>query len=152
MIEFLELGAKLAGLCAVSYVAASLPFRVVEFPVSARASGVRPAPTRYAFNHAVGAILHALITPAICYVLVGLLFRAGSFQSPQFSQSLWYWAALWGAGLLMPVQTSYYVNGRLFSGPDLAVRPQWLIYYWGVNSCAAATVMWLPLWLGWVTL
>ncbi|MCC6574748.1 MAG: hypothetical protein IT462_13290 [Planctomycetes bacterium] len=153
MSEFLELGAKIVGLCAASYAVASAPLRAVEYPLSARASGVRPGFIRFAARHLAAAVLNALVTPVVCYLLSALIFRAGGFTQPQqFAQSFWYTATLWVAGLWMPVQSTYYVNGRLFSGADMAVRPQWLIYFWGINSCVAATLMWLPLWLGCVAL
>ena len=154
VIEFVKLGALLLGLTCAAYGAACIPLRLFEYAVSAKLSPVRPKLGRFLGMHLVAIAGVAVFTPAVVYVLSGLLFKAGGFTDPgAFNQSLWFWAMAWLAGLLLPVQFHYSLNRRMFSDDaEQTVRPAWLMLFWGVNSCLAATLMWLPLWLGWVTL
>ncbi len=154
MIEFLKFGARLFGLCFAFYGAAALILRLPEFLVSRRFSPVHPALSRFLGLHLLAVAGNALFTPAVVYVFSGLLFKAGGFtDATAFNGSLYFWVTAWAAGLLLPVQFHYSLNRRMFSNDaEQTVRPGWLMIYWGVNSCLAATLMWLPLWTGWVRL
>lgn len=154
VLQFLSIVAWLFLLCLLAYGAATLPLRVLEFAVGRRFSRHRPGAAAYFKAQALAVVGNAIFTPALCYVTAGLVFKAGKFTDPDaFSQSAWFWGASWVAGLLLPVQFHYTLNRRLHSADaEQTVQPAWLMAYWGVNSLASATLMWLPLWLGLVSL
>lgn len=154
LMDFISLAAWLFALCAVCYGAPTLLLRSVEFAVGARVSAVKPAALTYAKMQALALLGHALFTPALCYVTAGLVFKGGQFTNPAaFSSSVWFWASAWFAGVLLPVQFHYSLNRRIYSrDAEQTVRPAWLAWYWGVNSLLSATLMWIPLWAGWLTL
>lgn len=154
MLDFLSLAAWLFALCFAGYGAAALPLCVFEFALGARVAQVKPQALLYARMQLWAVLGNALFTPALCYVTAGLVYKAGKFTDPgAFSGSVFFWASAWLVGILLPVQFHYSLNRRIYSADaEQTVRPAWLSWLWGVNSVLAATLMWLPLWLGWVTL
>ena len=154
LTQFLSLAIWLFTLCFACYGAATLPLRVLEFALGKRVAAHSPGFGAYLGAQLIAMLGHALFTPALCYVTAGLVFKAGQFSSPDaFSQSNYFWVAAWVASLMLPVQFHYTLNRRLYStDAEQTVKPAWLMAYWGANSLASATLMWVPIWLGWVTI
>lgn len=154
LIDFLSLAAWLFALCFLCYGAPNVLLRAIEYLVGARVSAVNPPLLVYARVQVVATLGQALFTPALCYVTAGLVYKGGQFTDPNaFSTSVYFWASAWFVGILLPVQFHYSLNRRIYSNDaEQTVHPAWLSWYWGANSSLAATLMWLPLWKGWLTL
>ena len=154
LLDFLSLAAWLFALCFCSYGAATLPLRALEFAIGARVAEVKPGLGLYVKMQLWAMLGQALFTPALCYVTAGLVYKGGQFTDPgAFSGSVYFWASAWLVGILLPVQFHYSLNRRIYSADaEQTVRPSWLSWLWGINSVLSATLMWLPLWMGWVTL
>lgn len=154
LTDFISLAAWLFVLCAVCYGAPTLVLRALEFALGATVAEVKPRVWTYVKVQALAVLGNALFTPALCYVTAGLVYKGGQFTDPAaFSSSAFFWASAWIAGILLPVQFHYSLNRRIYSrDAEQTVRPGWLSWYWGANSLIAATLMWVPLWAGWLTL
>lgn len=154
LIDFLSLAAWLFALCFLCYGAPNVLLRAIEYLVGARVSAVNPPLLVYARVQVVATLGQALFTPALCYVTAGLVYKGGQFTDPNaFSTSVYFWASAWFVSILLPVQFHYSLNRRIYSNDaEQTVHPAWLSWYWGANSSLAATLMWLPLWKGWLTL
>lgn len=154
LIDFLSLAGWLFALCFACYGAPTLLLRALEFAIGAQTAEVKPGLATYAKMQLLATLGHALFTPALCYVAAGLVYKGGQFTNPAaFSSSVYFWASAWFVGILLPVQFHYSLNRRIYSNDaEQTVRPAWLSWLWGCNSLIAATLMWVPLWLGWVSL
>jgi hypothetical protein len=154
LLDFLSLAAWLFALCFCSYGAATLPLRALEFALGARVAEVKPGLGLYAKMQLWAMLGNALFTPALCYVTAGLVYKGGQFTDPgAFSGSVYFWGSAWLVGILLPVQFHFSLNRRIYSSDaEQTVRPSWLSWLWGINSLLSATLMWLPLWMGWVGL
>lgn len=150
--NFLWLGLRQFTLVLLLYGLPALLLRGVELLVAWRVSPVKPRAAQFFASHALALLLVSALTPATCYVAAGVFFAAGKFTDPDaFTRSAWFFGVCWAAGLLWPVQFHHQYNQKLHAiDAELTVHPKWLVYLWGVNSCLAATAMWVPVWLGWV--